>query len=82
MLMKLDMTNHHDSLMLTIITVFGYIVDYLLRLWGFIKIPIIDPGIVGLAVLLSALSTGVLNLYKFWLMWKERNKKSSNKTIP
>lgn len=78
--LKTDMVNHQDSVLMTVITVGLYVFHHELQYMGVITGKIVSDGIIGLVVMLSAVSTAALNGYKFWQMWKERQQnKTSNK---
>lgn len=80
--MKIDMHNHLDSILMTVITVGLYYFNHAMENVGFIMMGKIPGDIIGGAVILSAISTAILNVYKAWQLWKEyqKSKHPNNKT--
>lgn len=84
---RLDMHNHLDSLMMSVFTIYlyaanQYIVPAIIDVtYNPMFLKIVNDGVLGILVMISAISTGVLNGYKFWIMFKEyiKNKKSTQK---
>jgi hypothetical protein len=78
--MKIDMNSHLDSILMTVITVGLYYFNHAMENVGFIVTGKIPGDIIAGAVMVSAISTAILNVYKAWQLWKEYQKnKSPNK---
>jgi hypothetical protein len=72
---RIEMYNNLDSILMTVITVGLYVMNKILIDLSIITDKIISDGTIGIAVLISAISTAILNGYKFYQQYKE-NKKS------
>jgi hypothetical protein len=75
--LKVDMNNHLDSILLTVITVALYVLNKILTDLSIITDKIVSDGLIGIAVLISALSTAALNGYKMYQLYKERKRQKS-----
>lgn len=80
MAMKVDMNNHLDSILLTVVTVGLYYFNHAMENLGFVVAGVIPADLISGAVIVSAITTAILNFYKAWQLWQEyRKSKQPNK---
>lgn len=80
MVYKVDMNNHLDSILMTVLTVGLYYFNHALANLGLLVIGLIPADLISGAVIISAITTAMLNVYKAYQLWKDYHKnKSSNK---